>query len=86
MLALFAVVFEADWPIWKIFPCICLVGALKAEGLRMSKSNRPRCSGRGGGALGAQMNLFDRLARVIKVSNLKNWKALFSDFLGFFLF
>ncbi|KAH7685064.1 PspA/IM30 protein [Dioscorea alata] len=42
------------------------VGALKVEGLRMSNSNRSRCSGHGGGALGAQMNLFDRLARVIK--------------------
>ncbi|XP_058089024.1 membrane-associated 30 kDa protein, chloroplastic-like isoform X2 [Magnolia sinica] len=38
------------------------VGALKATGVAIS--NRTRCNG--GGALGAQMNLFDRFARVIK--------------------
>ncbi|KAJ0972279.1 hypothetical protein J5N97_020238 [Dioscorea zingiberensis] len=42
------------------------VGALKVEGLHISNSNRLRCSGHGRGALGARMNLFDRLARVIK--------------------
>ncbi|KAK3024804.1 hypothetical protein RJ639_044114 [Escallonia herrerae] len=42
------------------------VGALKMSGLRLSQSNRSRCNGHGGGALGTRMNLFDRFARVIK--------------------
>ncbi|KAM0940665.1 hypothetical protein DsansV1_C18g0152651 [Dioscorea sansibarensis] len=42
------------------------VGGLKTKGLKLSTSNnRLRCGGRGG-ALGTQMNLFDRFARVIK--------------------
>lgn len=48
--------------------CLLLVvGALKASVIQTTISNRPRCSRFGGGALGAQMNLFDRFARVIKV-------------------
>ena len=47
------------------------VGGLKTKGLKLSTSNnRLRCGGRGG-ALGTQMNLFDRFARVIKVSFVK---------------
>ncbi|XP_038970395.1 probable membrane-associated 30 kDa protein, chloroplastic [Phoenix dactylifera] len=42
------------------------VGALKAVEIRTSRFNRQRCGGLGGGGLGAQMNLFDRLGRVIK--------------------
>ncbi|XXG44920.1 hypothetical protein AAC387_Pa02g0149 [Persea americana] len=42
------------------------VGAFKATGIQTATANKARCSGHGGGALGAQMNLFDRLARVIK--------------------
>ncbi|KAI0528980.1 hypothetical protein KFK09_001525 [Dendrobium nobile] len=42
------------------------VGRLKAMGIQTSNCNALKCVGRGGGALGAQMNLFDRLARVIK--------------------
>ncbi|XP_039133035.1 probable membrane-associated 30 kDa protein, chloroplastic [Dioscorea cayenensis subsp. rotundata] len=41
------------------------VGGLKTKGIKLSTSNRLRCGGRGG-ALGTQMNLFDRFARVIK--------------------
>uniref|UniRef100_A0A5B7AM57 Membrane-associated 30 kDa protein n=1 Tax=Davidia involucrata TaxID=16924 RepID=A0A5B7AM57_DAVIN len=40
------------------------VRALKVTGIRLA--SRSRCNGHGGGALGAQMNLFDRFARVIK--------------------
>ncbi|XP_010268236.1 PREDICTED: probable membrane-associated 30 kDa protein, chloroplastic [Nelumbo nucifera] len=36
------------------------------SGLRVTYSNRLRCTAHGGGALGARMNLFDRFARVIK--------------------
>lgn len=43
------------------------VGALKATVIQTTISNRPRCGRRAGGALGSQMNLFDRFARVIKV-------------------
>uniref|UniRef100_A0A7N0TBA3 Uncharacterized protein n=3 Tax=Kalanchoe fedtschenkoi TaxID=63787 RepID=A0A7N0TBA3_KALFE len=32
----------------------------------VNSPSRARCSGHGGGALGAQMNLFDRFARVVK--------------------
>ncbi|KAF8402309.1 hypothetical protein HHK36_013263 [Tetracentron sinense] len=42
------------------------VGALKVPGIRISHTNRSRCSGHGGGALGTRMNLFDRFARVVK--------------------
>ncbi|KAK9292883.1 hypothetical protein L1049_020864 [Liquidambar formosana] len=42
------------------------VGALKVTGIRIAQPNRSRCNGHGGGALGSQMNLFDRFARVIK--------------------
>ncbi|RWR71928.1 putative membrane-associated protein, chloroplastic [Cinnamomum micranthum f. kanehirae] len=42
------------------------VGAFKAAGIQTATANKTRCSGHGGGALGAQMNLFDRFARVIK--------------------
>ncbi|KAK4480194.1 hypothetical protein RD792_013256 [Penstemon davidsonii] len=42
------------------------VGAPKYSGIQLSYSSRPRCNSHGGGALGAQMNLFDRFARVIK--------------------
>ncbi|KAK3034133.1 hypothetical protein RJ639_033476 [Escallonia herrerae] len=42
------------------------VATLKVTGLRLSHSNRSRCNGHGGGALGTRMNLFDRFARVIK--------------------
>ncbi|XP_010909145.1 membrane-associated protein VIPP1, chloroplastic [Elaeis guineensis] len=42
------------------------VGALKAVEIRTSRFNRQRCGGLRGGGLGAQMNLFDRLGRVIK--------------------
>ncbi|XP_058094204.1 probable membrane-associated 30 kDa protein, chloroplastic [Magnolia sinica] len=42
------------------------VGALKATGIQTAISNRPRCDAHGGGALGAQMNIFGRLARVIQ--------------------
>eukprot|EP00268_Persea_americana_P005945 TRINITY_DN1205_c0_g2_i3.p1 TRINITY_DN1205_c0_g2~~TRINITY_DN1205_c0_g2_i3.p1 ORF type:complete len:333 (-),score=82.85 TRINITY_DN1205_c0_g2_i3:235-1233(-) len=42
------------------------VGALKATVIQTTISNRPRCGRHGGGALGSQMNLFDRFARVIK--------------------
>ncbi|XP_073099310.1 membrane-associated protein VIPP1, chloroplastic isoform X2 [Elaeis guineensis] len=42
------------------------VGALKAKGVPTSNIKRPKCHKHRGGALGAQMNLFDRLARVIK--------------------
>lgn len=41
------------------------MGALRVTVRQLPHSNRPRCNG--GGALGAQMNLFDRFARVIKV-------------------
>ncbi|MQL80530.1 hypothetical protein Taro_012965, partial [Colocasia esculenta] len=39
------------------------VGSLR---IKISNPNRLKCGGHGGGALGAQMNLFDRLARVIR--------------------
>ncbi|XP_042486891.1 probable membrane-associated 30 kDa protein, chloroplastic isoform X2 [Macadamia integrifolia] len=39
---------------------------LSDGGMRITYSTRSRCSGQGRGALGAQMNLFDRFARVIK--------------------
>ncbi|RWR71951.1 putative membrane-associated protein, chloroplastic [Cinnamomum micranthum f. kanehirae] len=42
------------------------VGAFKAAGIQTATANKTICSGHGGGALGAQMNLFDRFARVIK--------------------
>lgn len=49
--------------------CVLLVvGAFKATGVQTATTNKTRCGGHGGGALGAQMNLFDRLARVVKVS------------------
>lgn len=38
------------------------VGALRVSGIRLAHSNRLRCNGHGG----AQMNLFDRFARVVK--------------------
>lgn len=41
------------------------VGALKL-GLQIAQSSRLKCNRHGGGSLGAQMNLFDRLARVVK--------------------
>ncbi|KAF8402345.1 hypothetical protein HHK36_013299 [Tetracentron sinense] len=42
------------------------VGALKVTGIRMAHTNRSRCSGHGGGALGTWMSLFDRFARDVK--------------------
>ncbi|XP_068666139.1 membrane-associated protein VIPP1, chloroplastic-like [Aristolochia californica] len=42
------------------------VGALKATGIQKAMSYKPKTVKHGGGALGAQMNLFDRFARVIK--------------------
>ncbi|RVW26015.1 Membrane-associated protein VIPP1, chloroplastic [Vitis vinifera] len=42
------------------------VGALKVRGIRIARSSTYRCNGHGGGALGTQMNLFDRFARVVK--------------------
>ncbi|KAL8051970.1 hypothetical protein ABFX02_06G181700 [Erythranthe guttata] len=42
------------------------VGAPKYTGMRLSYSTRSRCNSHGGGALGTQMNLFDRFARVVK--------------------
>ncbi|CAA6673750.1 unnamed protein product [Spirodela intermedia] len=42
------------------------VGSLKATGIQISNRSRLRYAGRGGGALGAQMNLFDRLTRVVR--------------------
>ncbi|PIN21638.1 hypothetical protein CDL12_05674 [Handroanthus impetiginosus] len=42
------------------------VGTPKCAGLRLSYSSRSRCNSHGGGALGTQMNLFDRFARVVK--------------------
>ncbi|XP_020599392.1 probable membrane-associated 30 kDa protein, chloroplastic [Phalaenopsis equestris] len=42
------------------------VGRLKAVGVQKSHCNALKCVERGSGALGVQMNLFDRLARVIK--------------------
>ncbi|CAL9173786.1 unnamed protein product [Musa hybrid cultivar] len=42
------------------------VGALKATGIHTLRIKHLKCSRHGGGALGAQMNLFDRLARVVK--------------------
>lgn len=41
-------------------------GALRTTGVRVAFSNRLRCSGHGGGSLGASMNIFDRFARVIR--------------------
>ncbi|KAG9447020.1 hypothetical protein H6P81_013148 [Aristolochia fimbriata] len=41
-------------------------GALKATGILKALSYKPKSGKHGGGALGAQMNLFDRFARVIK--------------------
>lgn len=43
------------------------MGALKVRGIRIARSSTYRCNGHGGGALGTQMNLFDRFARVVKV-------------------
>ncbi|KAK9082726.1 hypothetical protein Scep_029197 [Stephania cephalantha] len=43
------------------------VGSLKISRIQVGRFIRNRCNGHGGGALGAQMNLFDRFARVIKV-------------------
>lgn len=43
------------------------VGAPKYTGIQLSFSSRSRCNSHGGGALGTQMNLFDRFARVVKV-------------------
>ncbi|KAL3833880.1 hypothetical protein ACJIZ3_008616 [Penstemon smallii] len=42
------------------------VGTPKYTGIRLSYSSRSRCNVHGGGGLGAQMNLFDRFARVVK--------------------
>lgn len=42
------------------------VGAPRYPGLRLSNSCRLRCNSHRGGALGPQMNLFDRFARVVK--------------------
>ncbi|URD74086.1 Membrane-associated 30 kDa protein [Musa troglodytarum] len=42
------------------------VGALKATGIHTLRIKPSKCSQHGGGALGARMNLFDRLARVVK--------------------
>ncbi|OVA08799.1 PspA/IM30 [Macleaya cordata] len=42
------------------------VGSLRVSGLPTARSNQSRCNGYGGGALGAQCNLFDRFARVVK--------------------
>ncbi|GAB4835370.1 hypothetical protein Ancab_000280 [Ancistrocladus abbreviatus] len=42
------------------------VGAIRVSGMQVAYPNRYRCNGQGGGALGVQMNLFDRFARVIK--------------------
>lgn len=42
------------------------VGNLKLSGLRLVHSTGTRYSRHGGGALGTQMNLFDRFARVVK--------------------
>ncbi|XP_068661710.1 membrane-associated protein VIPP1, chloroplastic-like [Aristolochia californica] len=42
------------------------VGALKATGIQKAIAYKPKSGKHGGGALGAQMNLFDRFARVIK--------------------
>lgn len=53
---------------YSLFVFLLVVGAFKATGIQTATANKARCSGHGGGALGAQMNLFDRLARVIKVS------------------
>lgn len=43
------------------------VGALKATGIHTLRIKPLKFSRHGGGALGARMNLFDRLARVVKV-------------------
>ncbi|XP_047336613.1 membrane-associated 30 kDa protein, chloroplastic [Impatiens glandulifera] len=42
------------------------VGASRFTRLVLPRSDRLRCQGAGKGALGAQMNLFDRFARVVK--------------------
>ncbi|KAK9200781.1 hypothetical protein WN944_015980 [Citrus x changshan-huyou] len=42
------------------------VGALKVTRLRIVPSSRSHCYRQGGGALNTRMNLFDRLARVVK--------------------
>ncbi|GAY44710.1 hypothetical protein CUMW_083940 [Citrus unshiu] len=42
------------------------VGALKVTRLRIAPSSRSHCYRQGGGALNTRMNLFDRLARVVK--------------------
>ncbi|KAL0358769.1 UNVERIFIED_CONTAM: Membrane-associated protein, chloroplastic [Sesamum angustifolium] len=39
----------------------------KYGGMRLSYSSISRCKSHGGGALGTQMNLFDRFARVVKM-------------------
>ncbi|KAL2570476.1 hypothetical protein AAZV13_18G189000 [Glycine max] len=41
-------------------------GALEVPGMRVTYSDRLKCNCHGGGALGTQMNLFSRFARVIK--------------------
>ncbi|XP_020219190.1 membrane-associated protein VIPP1, chloroplastic isoform X2 [Cajanus cajan] len=41
-------------------------GALEVPGIRVCYSDRLKCNCHGGGALGSQMNLFSRFARVIK--------------------
>lgn len=51
------------------FHFVCTVAGLRIGGVRVAFSDRLRCNGHGGGSLGAQMNLFDRFARVIKVYN-----------------
>ncbi|KAK6137816.1 hypothetical protein DH2020_028441 [Rehmannia glutinosa] len=42
------------------------VGTPKYTGIQLSYPSRSRCNSHGGGALGTQMNLFDRFARVVK--------------------
>jgi len=49
------------------------VASLRATGLQTSNTNVLRCSRHGGGALGARMNLFDRLARLVKVRFRENY-------------
>lgn len=53
------------------------VGALKLTGIQLVHSTRTRYSRHGGGALGTQMNLFDRFARVVKVVHSKFFHQAF---------
>ena len=67
-----------SWLITFLCCTSAIVGSFKATGIQISNHTRLRGSGHGGGA---QMNLFDRFARVVRVSKLSKNYLIFVTFL-----